>query len=562
MARMGLAGAAGRWWGLALGLTAFFLPGAHAQVVQVNDSMYGFIGTDVVLHCSFANPLPGVKITQVTWQKATNGSKQNVAIYNPAMGVSVLAPYRERVEFLRPSFTDGTIRLSRLELEDEGVYICEFATFPAGNRESQLNLTVMAKPTNWVEGTQTVLRAKKGQDDKVLVATCTSANGKPPSVVSWETRLKGEAEYQEIRNPNGTVTVISRYRLVPSREAHQQTLACIVNYHMDRFRESLTLNVQYEPEVTIEGFDGNWYLQRMDVKLTCKADANPPATDYHWTTLNGSLPKGVEAQNRTLFFRGPINYSLAGTYVCEATNPIGTRSGQVEVNITEKPLPQEDPGNVARFLGGTVAIVLILGVALAIFILHHRQQKNQMEPDCGGTSMPSSQKLEPPHHRQSHLAPEDIQILHLEPGKQQVQKKKNAGAEQKEMQQLVLQTPYYDLGTSPSYRPSPRPPSLRPAPQSSVLPTTTQKPAAAPPPGPTPSRSEGQRPLEWLPSLPTASAFQQTWGLGRPPDGTSPETQARPPGLKDNTFSPGTGGRTRPLSSGHSHPPSRLGEPK
>jgi cell adhesion protein 3 len=121
------------------------LPGTYTQVVQVNDSMYGFIGTDVVLHCSFANPLPSVKITQVTWQKATNGSKQNVAIYNPAMGVSVLAPYRERVEFLRPSFIDGTIRLSRLELEDEGVYICEFATFPTGNRESQLNLTVMGK---------------------------------------------------------------------------------------------------------------------------------------------------------------------------------------------------------------------------------------------------------------------------------------------------------------------------------------------------------------------------------------------------------------------------------
>uniref|UniRef100_F6ZBM6 Nectin-1 n=1 Tax=Equus caballus TaxID=9796 RepID=F6ZBM6_HORSE len=448
MARMGLAGAAGRWWGLALGLTAFFLPGAHTQVVQVNDSMYGFIGTDVVLHCSFANLLPGVKITQVTWQKATNGSKQNVALYNPAMGVSVLAPYRERVEFLRPSFTDGTIRLSRLELEDEGVYICEFATFPAGNRESQLNLTVMAKPTNWIEGTQAVLRAKKGQDDKVLVATCTSANGKPPSVVSWETRLKGEAEYQEIRNPNGTVTVISRYRLVPSREAHQQSLACIVNYHMDRFRESLTLNVQYEPEVTIKGFDGNWYLQRMDVKLTCKADANPPATEYRWTTLNGSLPKGVEAHNRTLFFKGPINYSLAGTYICEATNAIGTRSGQVEVNITEKPLPQRGLGSAARFLGGVVALVLILGVALAVFFLYHRQRKSWLEMDSGRTAPSPSQKLEPLPNRQSHLAPEDIQILHLEPGTQQPQQ------EEEELQKLPPQTPYYDLGASPSYRPS------------------------------------------------------------------------------------------------------------
>ncbi|XP_063111999.1 nectin-1 isoform X2 [Cavia porcellus] len=441
MARMELAGAAGRWWGLSLCLTAVFFPGARTQVVQVNDSMYGFIGTDVVLHCSFANPVPSVKITQVTWQKSTNGSKQNVAIYNPAMGVSVLAPYRERVQFLRPSFTDGTIRLSRLELEDEGVYICEFATFPTGNRESQLNLTVMAKPTNWIEGTQAVLQAKKGQDDKVLVATCTSANGKPPSVVSWETRLKGEAEYQEIRNPNGTVTVISRYRLVPSREAHQQSLACIVNYHMDRFKDSLTLNVQYEPEVTIEGFDGNWYLQRMDVKLTCKADANPPATEYHWTTLNGSLPKGVEPQNRTLFFRGPITYSLAGTYVCEATNPIGTRSGQVEVNITEK--PQRGPGSASRLLGGTVALGLILGVALAVFFLYRQQQKSQLGTDTDGTDLSPSQRLELPPD--SYLVPEDIQSLHLESERQPQQ--------EDELQKPALQPPYYDLGVSPSYHP-------------------------------------------------------------------------------------------------------------
>lgn len=144
--------------------------GAHAQAVQVNDSMLGFIGADVVLHCSFANPLPGVKITQVTWQKASNGSKQNMAIYNPAMGFSVLPPYNDRVEFLRPSFMDGTIRLSRLQLEDEGVYICEFATFPAGNRESQLNLTVMGKLAQPPPGAWPSPRRVHGPD-MLLLAT-------------------------------------------------------------------------------------------------------------------------------------------------------------------------------------------------------------------------------------------------------------------------------------------------------------------------------------------------------------------------------------------------------
>ncbi|XP_007494701.1 nectin-1 isoform X2 [Monodelphis domestica] len=432
MARMGHAVASGCWWAFALSLATLFLPGLQAQVVQVNDTVSGFIGTDVVLHCSFSNPLPMVRITQMTWQKATNGSKQNVAIYNPNMGVSVLAPYRERVTFLRPSFTDGTIRLSHLELEDEGVYICEFATFPTGNRESQLNLTVLAKPTNWMEVTKKILTAKTGQTEKVLVATCISANGKPPSTVSWDTRLKGEAEFQEIRHPNGTVTVISRYRLVPSREAHKQPLACVVNYQLDRFSDSITLNVQYEPEVTIEGFDGNWYLKRMDVKLTCQCDANPPVTHYQWKMLNGTLPSSMDTQNKTLFFKGPVTYSLSGTYICEATNPIGTRSGMVEVNITDKPLG--GPGGLAVILGSLVS----LAAAVALFMFYRQQQKNNPEMDSDQSDLSTSHKASPVEdrrHEMNHVT-SDVQVVDLD----------NIGLDESEMEQkLPLQTPYYDL---------------------------------------------------------------------------------------------------------------------
>lgn len=53
--------------------------------------------------------------------------------------------------------------------------------------------------------------------------------------------------------------------------------------------------------------------------------------------LNGSLPSNVEIKNNTLFFKGPVTYDLAGTYVCDATNGIGTRTGIVDVNITGSP---------------------------------------------------------------------------------------------------------------------------------------------------------------------------------------------------------------------------------
>ena len=88
----------------------------------------------------------------MTWQKLVNGSKQNVAIANPSLGVSVAPPFRERVSFKNvgvrrriPSLEDTTITFSSLRLADEATYICEYTTFPAGNRENTINLTVYGK---------------------------------------------------------------------------------------------------------------------------------------------------------------------------------------------------------------------------------------------------------------------------------------------------------------------------------------------------------------------------------------------------------------------------------
>lgn len=118
-------------------------------MVQMDSSKSGFVGSQVELRCQFVNSNPPVKISQVTWQKLVNGTKQNVAIANPTLGVSVLTPFKDRVRFKNsairqrtPSLEDTTIVFSKLKLSDESTYICEYTTFPAGNRENMVNLTV------------------------------------------------------------------------------------------------------------------------------------------------------------------------------------------------------------------------------------------------------------------------------------------------------------------------------------------------------------------------------------------------------------------------------------
>uniref|UniRef100_H0WDI3 Uncharacterized protein n=1 Tax=Cavia porcellus TaxID=10141 RepID=H0WDI3_CAVPO len=105
--------------------------------------------------------------------------------------------------------------------------------------------------------------------------------------------------------------------------------------------------------------------------------------------------------------------------------------------------PQRGPGSASRLLGGTVALGLILGVALAVFFLYRQQQKSQLGTDTDGTDLSPSQRLELPPD--SYLVPEDIQSLHLESERQPQQ--------EDELQKPALQPPYYDLGVSPSYHP-------------------------------------------------------------------------------------------------------------
>lgn len=59
----------------------------------------------------------------------------------------------------------------------------------------------------------------------------------------------------------------------------------------------------------------------------------PSVLSHTLCRVNGSLPSNVEIRDNVLIFKGPLTYDVQGTYMCDATNSIGTRSASVEVSI-------------------------------------------------------------------------------------------------------------------------------------------------------------------------------------------------------------------------------------
>ncbi|CAL8304915.1 unnamed protein product [Gadus morhua 'NCC'] len=381
-------------------ITLCAFQGTHGQSVDMDVDRSGYVGSKVDLRCRFLNSVPPVKISQVTWQKVVNGSKQNVAIANPSLGVSVAPAYRDRVAFKSaavrrraPVLEDTTLTFSSLRLADDAAYICEYTTFPAGNREGTVNLTVYARPTTKMSLSTPTLVAR-ANNVRTPVATCTSANGKPPAIIRWETRVPGEATSTEFRNSDGTFTVQSEYAMVPSKDTHQEVLTCVTTYNDEVFTDSVTLDIQYEPDVSVEGFDGNWYLNRENVQLSCQANANPRVSLYQWKRVNGTIPSNVEIQDNTLTFSGPLTYDLEGTYACEATNGIGTRAASVEVVIIEKPLPQVATGDVISVIALLLAAGVLMGITVTVLVLKMRSRK-----DGTSSQSPASKPSQPVRKR-------------------------------------------------------------------------------------------------------------------------------------------------------------------
>ncbi|XP_059939587.1 poliovirus receptor isoform X2 [Mesoplodon densirostris] len=329
------------WPPLLLSLLSLFWAPSEAGTKTVGvlapAQVRGFLGDTTELPCKLQPLGHNVTVTQVTWtrQKLPEAAR-SVAVFHPTQGPSFPEPGRLEFVAARPGveLRDASLAVRGLRAEDEGNYTCQFATFPNGDRSARTWLRVLAQPQNKAE-TQEIPLSQLSLEP-VPVAHCISMGGRPPARISWSPPLDKMANTSQVPGPlPGTVTVISLLTLMPSSHMDGKNVTCRVQH--ESFEEQVvlpvTLTVPYPPEVSISGYDGNWYIGRSEASLHCDVRSKPEPTGYNWNTTMGPLPPSAVAQGAQLLIH-TVDESINTTFICLVTNALGAGQAEVTVLVT------------------------------------------------------------------------------------------------------------------------------------------------------------------------------------------------------------------------------------
>uniref|UniRef100_A0A7N5KRI9 Ig-like domain-containing protein n=1 Tax=Ailuropoda melanoleuca TaxID=9646 RepID=A0A7N5KRI9_AILME len=334
----------------------------------------GRLGDTVELSCKLQPLEHEVRVTQVTWtRRNAAGDDLNVAVFHPTQGPSFPEPGRLEFVAARPGeeLRDGSLALRELRAEDEANYTCRFAMFPEGSRSGPY-LAPRPGPASGIAGSPTLPIL---QPEPVPVACCVSSEGRPPAKISWPHLDEKANESQVPGHLPGTFTVTSLLTLIPSSQADGKTVTCRVEHESleEPVLLPVTLDVPYPPEVSISGYDDNWYLGRSEATLSCDVRSKPEPTGYDWSTTSGSLPPSAAAQNSQLLIQ-TVDESINTTFICRVTNTLGTGQAELTIQVRgEEPFgwqAQRDRRRRSHIIILTVGVVV--GVALPVFLIYSR----------------------------------------------------------------------------------------------------------------------------------------------------------------------------------------------
>ncbi|KAG9330654.1 hypothetical protein JZ751_023430 [Albula glossodonta] len=270
------------------------------------------------------------QVVQVTWNREKpDGTKEPIITAHRTEGHTEFGRFSGRVQFESSDpMRNAALIIRSTEVSDEGTFICHISTFPSGNFERQLFLSVWTTPISSLDPVEMV----EGQSYRVA-ATCRSV-ARPPPHLSWDTDLPGQSQNRS--SEGGAVSTY--FSLHPLRSMNGKRLDCLVWHSSLEKPRRITnrLVVHFPPDAAVRGYDGNWFVGLEGVSLMCDSGGNPKPQTFTWSRRGQTLPDSVSVKNNTLQFEQPLAVTDSGIYECVAQNSVGTSKAEVEISVSEQ----------------------------------------------------------------------------------------------------------------------------------------------------------------------------------------------------------------------------------
>ncbi|XP_034470563.1 nectin-4 isoform X1 [Hippoglossus hippoglossus] len=350
--------------------------GDFVEPPQPDTSLRSLAESQTRLPCRYQAE-EGEKVVQVTWYKElADGSKDQIITAHFSEGHTEFGRYSGRVKFESSSPTeDSALLIPSTEESDEGSYICHISTFPNGNFERHITVTVWILPISSLDP----VILKEGDSYRV-VASCRAV-GRPPPRLSWDTDLPGQS--QNRTSEGGSVS--SYFSLHPLRSMNGKKLDCLMWHPAlnGPRRISTRLEVQYPPDATITSVSGDWFVGLENAELVCDSGGNPKPQNFTWTRRGGALPDGVSVVGGKLVFGRTLRLNDTGVYECVARSVAGV--GKAEYSVTVAGTSQRkgitNDENFLLIILGSSAAALVMVLILVVLLVnrHHRHRNKKLE---------------------------------------------------------------------------------------------------------------------------------------------------------------------------------------
>ncbi|NWV25939.1 OX2G protein, partial [Origma solitaria] len=194
------------------------------------------MGDNVTLSCALKNPMD---VLQVTWQKDSGGSHDNIATYSKTNGLKIHKPYEDRMNFTSLELNKTSITFWDTRMDDSGCYKCLFNAYPYGSFSGDPCLSVFGLTAS----------VHYNISEGLLIAIC-NADGLPEPTITWSNLFNSTPTQKTVKHKNGIVSVTSKLEIYNSQGIRAQDLTCRVS----------NTNEEIELPVKIKGEEGSSLL--------------------------------------------------------------------------------------------------------------------------------------------------------------------------------------------------------------------------------------------------------------------------------------------------------------